>query len=143
MKQIDPAVRKETQYVSLFVLILSALMESVFLMLRRWSLSVLFGNLLGASVAILNFFLMGLTVQKAVGKDPKEARDAVKASQRYRLLLQLIPIVLSLALSAFFHPVCAILPLFFPRVAFALFPLVRRKDLAEVAPTTSEEDQSQ
>ena len=142
MNQIDPAVRKETRYVSLFVLILSALMESVFLVLRHWSLSVLFGNLLGASVAVLNFFLMGLTVQKALGKDPKDARDAVKASQRYRLLLQLLPIVLSLVLSDLFHPVSAILPLFFPRIAFALFPLVRKKDGEVTSETSSEEDQA-
>ena len=54
--KIDPTVKKETIYVCVVTLILSMLMESVFLILRQWHLTVLFGNLVGAGTGILNFF---------------------------------------------------------------------------------------
>ncbi|MCR5049026.1 MAG: hypothetical protein K6A37_08720, partial [Saccharofermentans sp.] len=60
MKNIDPAIKNMTSYIALATLIMSALMEAVFLIIGRWDLPVLFGNLLGAGVGILNFFLMGL-----------------------------------------------------------------------------------
>ena len=54
---MDPAVKKETGYITVWVLLLSLLMEAVFLIIRQWDLSVLFGNLGGAVLAVLNFFL--------------------------------------------------------------------------------------
>ena len=62
--KIDPTVKKETIYVCVVTLILSMLMESVFLIIRHWQLTVLFGNLVGAGVGILNFFLSGTVCQK-------------------------------------------------------------------------------
>ena len=41
-----------TSYIALATLIMSALMEAVFLIIGRWDLHVLFGNLLGAGVGI-------------------------------------------------------------------------------------------
>ena len=71
--RIDPAVRQMTWYITVFVILLSVLMELVFLLLHRWDYTVLLGNLLGAAIAIVNFFLMGLAVQKAVDQEEKEA----------------------------------------------------------------------
>ena len=68
-----------TSYIALATLIMSALMEAVFLIIGRWDLPVLFGNLLGAGVGILNFFLMGLGLQKALDKDEKDAKATVSS----------------------------------------------------------------
>ena len=57
---MDPAVKKQTGYIAVWVILLSLVMEAVFLLLRKWDLSVLFGNLGGAAAAIGNFFLMAL-----------------------------------------------------------------------------------
>ena len=62
---MDPAVRKETGYIAVWVVSLSLIMEAVFLLIRKWDLSVLFGNLGGAVIAIGNFFLMALIATRA------------------------------------------------------------------------------
>ena len=49
MSKIDPAIKQETKYIALTTLILSALMEAVYLIIGQWNLAVLFGNLLGAA----------------------------------------------------------------------------------------------
>ena len=63
---VTPAVRKETAYVALWTVGLSALTELVFVLIGQWDYTVLLGNLLSGDIAVLNFFLMGLAVQKAV-----------------------------------------------------------------------------
>ena len=52
MAGMDPAVKKETGYIAVWVVLLSLLMEAVFLVIRQWDLSVLSGNLGGAALAV-------------------------------------------------------------------------------------------
>ena len=120
--KIDATVIRETQYIAAGVLILSALMESVFLIIGRWDITVLFGNLLGGFCAVLNFFLMGITVQKALTKEEKEARDVIKLSQTLRMLMQLAFAAVGCLIPSVFNVFAVILPLLFPRIAIMLRP---------------------
>ena len=124
MKKLDETVKKETLYIAAWTLILSAVMQSVFLVIGLWKPDVLFGNLISAAAAIFNFRLMGVTIQNAVDKDEKDAAQLMRFSQSMRMLMQL-------ALGAvgvfFFNPIAAILPLFFPRAAIAFRPLFDKK----------------
>ncbi len=63
--QIDETVKKETLRIAAGTGVLSALMLAVFLLLKRFDITVLLGALWGSSIAVLNFFLLGLSVQKA------------------------------------------------------------------------------
>ena len=74
MPGMDPAVKKETGYIAVWVVLLSLVMEAVFLLVRKWDLSVLFGNLGGAAIAIGSFFLMALTVARALEKGKQKKR---------------------------------------------------------------------
>ena len=85
MKKIDAVVIKETKYIGLWTLVLSLLMQAVFLVIGRWDYTVLLGNLLSGAAAILNFLLMGITVQRALGKEEAEAKTFIKMSQLYVL----------------------------------------------------------
>ena len=96
MKKIDSAVKKETLYILLWVVIFSALMQAVFLIIGKWDYRVLLGNLLSGSASVLNFFFMGLTVQKAVTKDEKGAKATMKLSQLYRFLFIIIITVIGI-----------------------------------------------
>ena len=118
--KIDGTIKKETRFVALCVLMLSCLMQAVFLLVRCWSLSVLWANLYSGAIAVANFFLMGITVQKALGDDQETAQKRIKASQSYRLFA----IAILLAVAAFlgakfaiFNIVALIVPQFFVRVA--------------------------
>lgn len=119
---IDSTVKKETVYISLGVIIMSLLMESVFLIIGYWNLSVLFGNLLGAFGAIGNFLLMGITIQKAVERDEKHAAGLMRLSQTLRLFA-LFLIALIGCLVPGINLAAVLIPLFFPRIVIAFRPL--------------------
>ena len=119
MNKIDSTVMKETRYIAAWVIILSVIMEAVFLIIGKWDYMVLLGNLLGAFCAVANFFAMGITVQKAVEKDEKEAKTAIKASQALRTVI-LFAIVAIGAAVPFFNTWTVVIPLLFPRIAIAL-----------------------
>lgn len=115
MEKIDKVVLKETRYIAVVTIILSVLMQSVFLVIGKWTIAHLLGNVLGAFAAVLNFFLMGITVQKAVVKEEKEAKDLMKVSQSLRLFMMFF-----FALIGYFVPVfnllAVIIPYLFPRI---------------------------
>ena len=124
---MDPAVKKETGYITVWVLLLSLLMEAVFLVIRQWDLSVLFGNLGGAVLAILNFFLLAFVVSRAVDKGkPEEAAQRVKATATLRLIG--VGALSALLIGVFKTNVFAtLIPLLFPRAAIAFRPMLDRK----------------
>ena len=128
LKSLDPVVKKETIYIAAWVLILCTLMNAVFLVLKQWNLPVLFGTLLGGGTAVLNFLLMGLTVQSAVTKEEKEAKTLIKTSQSLRLVMQLVAVVIAAAIPAAFNLWATLIPLLFPRVAMLIRPLFKKND---------------
>lgn len=126
--KIDSTVKRETGYIALMAIALSLLMELVFIVIGQWSYKVLLGNILGAGVAVLNFFLMGLTVQNAVLLEEKEARDKMKLSMTLRSFLLMLTAVLGVVVPVFNAP-ATIIPLFFVRIAVALRPVfIKDKD---------------
>lgn len=115
LKNVDPTVLKETRYIGVAVLILSALMQAVFLVIGQWDATVLLGNLYGAVLAVGNFFLMGLTVQKCLTMSPEDAKKRMKLSQQGRLLMLLILCMIGAALPCF-NTISLLVPQFFPRI---------------------------
>ena len=126
MKKIAPAIIKETLYVLISVVILSVLMQSVFLIIRRWDYTVLLGNLLTGFTVTLNFFLMGLGVQKSLEKDEKEAKKVIRLSQIYRYLILIVVLVIGVVFSCF-NTWAVFIPVIFPRIAIAVWPLINKK----------------
>ena len=116
LNKVDPTVRKETGFIAGFVLVGSLAMEAVYLLLGAWTLPVLLGNLLGAALAVGNFLLMGLTIQKALGKSEEDAKKLMKLSQQLRMLMLLVGCVLGSALACC-DLVATLIPLLFPRIA--------------------------
>lgn len=115
--KIDPIVKKETLFVSLVTLILSMLMQSVFLIIGKWDISVLLGNILGAGTGILNFFLLGLGVQKAVSSDETKAKEIMKGSHALRFALMIVLLAAALVFSSVFNILTTVISLLFATVA--------------------------
>lgn len=115
MKKIDSTVKKETCYILIWVLILSTVMQAVFLILHKWDYTVLLGNLLSAAAVTLNFLFMGITVQNAVEKDEKDAKNTMKVSQSLRTLALFVIVVVGVV-APWFNTWACVIPLFFPRV---------------------------
>ena len=125
--RIDPAVKKETTYILGFSIILSVVMELVFWLCGHMDYTVPLGNLLGVCIAVLNFFLMGLTIQKSIGLNEKDASEKLKLSQRLRMLMVIALAAVGVGLPCF-HSLAVVIPLFFPRIAIAFWPLLNKED---------------
>lgn len=121
--KIDKTVIKETKYISFFVIILSVLMQAVFLIISKWNYTVLLGNIYGGVIAVLNFLIMGMYIQKAVNQDEKEAKQTVKFSQSLRFAAIVLFVCIGVVIP-FFNWITVVLPLVFPSVAIYLRPLI-------------------
>ena len=122
MQKIDKTVARETVYIAAVTFVLSVAMQMVFAVIHRWDYTVLLGNILGFVAAVLNFFLMGITVQKAVVMSPEDAKKRVKLSQSLRLMmLGLFAIVAGVFKC--FSLISFVIPLLFPRIGVTLRPL--------------------
>ncbi len=141
MKKIDSAVRRECVYIAAVTLILSLLMQAVFLIGGWWDYTVLLGNLWGAVIAVGNFLMLAASVTRAVGKEEKEAAEILRASRTTRTFLQFL-----FALIGVLIPVCHLLavliPLFFPRIGIALYPYVLKKRGGDTAEIDEKENNS-
>ena len=125
--KIDKTVIKETKYIASFVIILSVLMQAVFLIIAKWNYTVLLGNLWGSAVAIGNFFVMGLFVQKAVMQNEQDARQTVKASQGLRFVAMFMLSVIGIIIFKQTPTrVAVLIPLIFPRFAVMLRPFIKK-----------------
>ena len=126
MTQSNSAVIRETKYILFLTLALSIPMQAIFIVLKSWDITVLLGNLLSGGFAVLNFYLMGKAVEKAVQKDEKEARAIIKKSQSLRQLMLFVVVGIG-ALVPIFNIWTSVIPLLFPRIAIALRPLFGNK----------------
>ncbi len=126
MLKVDKTVKKETAYVALSSFILSALMQSVFLILKFWDYTVLLGNLWGIFISVLNFFLMGITVQKALEKEKKQAQNLIKTSQSARMFMIFLLALVGVLVKAF-NIYAVLIPLLFPRIWITIRTIIERK----------------
>ena len=126
MIKVDATVKNETRYIAFFCLALSVIMQIVFILLKRWSYTVVLGNLLSLAVAILNFFAMGITVQKAVTLEVNDAKKLMKSSQNLRKACIFVAVVIGV-IAPVFNTIAVFVPLFFPRIAVSFRPLIKDK----------------
>lgn len=121
MDKVQPAVRKETQRVAMMTGIGLILMWIIFGVLHAFmpqkvpfDYTVFLGGAAGGIVAVLNFFFMGLAVQKAAAAtDEDAARMRIKASYSQRMMLQMLWVILAIVVPCF-QFVAGIIPLLFP-----------------------------
>ncbi len=139
--RVQEATRRETGHIALGVLAFSAVMHLVFLAIGRWELGVLWGNLLGGGFAVLNFLLLGLTVQKIAGEsDEKRARLKLQGSYTLRMLLTLGVIVIAIKAPCFVWP-AAVIPLLFPRLTILAMQAMGMYRPEKTAPARKGEDE--
>ncbi len=123
---VSDVVKKETGFILLGAVILSIIMELVFLVLGFWDYTVLLGNILSTAVCTLSFFLMGLTVQKVVGLDGDAAQRKMKGSHSLRYLM-IIAVVVVGALLPWFNIIALLIPLFFNRITVPIRSAIHRR----------------
>ncbi|MBQ2626263.1 MAG: hypothetical protein IJG17_00650 [Eubacterium sp.] len=131
MQKVAPAVRKETKRVIIITVIGVVIMFAVFAGLHYampdkvpFDYRVILGGLGGGCIAVLNFFMMGLTVQKVTSmEDEGLARQQMKSSYTYRMLLQILWMVAAIAAPCF-QFVAGLVPLLFPSLGLKLLSVM-------------------
>ena len=132
--KIQPAVKKETKRVVGMTGIGLILMWILFAVLHftmpdkvPLDYTVFLGGIGGGAVAVLNFFLMGLAVQKAASaSDEGTARMKLKASYSQRFLMQILWVILAIVAPCF-HFVAGIAPLLFPGTGIKIMGIFHNK----------------
>lgn len=125
MQKPEKVVIQNTLYIAVWQVILATLTQAVYLLIDKWSLSVLYGCLITSAVAVANFFAMAMTVQSAVVLEQKQAAARMKVSQLIRFV---VIIAVAIVACKLFDPLASVLPLLYPRFAIMLFPLFNRKN---------------
>lgn len=120
MVKLDPEVRKELRYVVLSVIALSMVMELVYLLIGKWSAAVLGGNIAGAGASVLSFYLLCVTVQKALETKSEDAAKRVRASKSLRMLM--IAAICAAAIAVLkTDAIATVVPLVFYRAGLAVY----------------------
>ena len=133
MSILQPAVKKETQKVVIYTVVGVILMWIVLFLLRPampdkivFDYTTILAGIIGGGVAVLNFFLMGISVQNiAATEDQDLAKKKMKTSYSQRMALQLIWVVIAIAAPCFYF-VAGILPLLFPSLGIKLMAVFKK-----------------
>ena len=134
LDNVQPAVKKETKRVVKITAVGLILMWILFAVLHftmpdkvPLDYTVFLGGIGGGAVAVLNFFLMGLAVQKAAAAtDEDTARMRIKASYSQRMLIQMLWVILAIVAPCF-HFVAGIAPLLFPGTGIKIMGIFHNK----------------
>ena len=109
------SIVKETKRIGVGTVIMLVVMLAVYAVLGKFTVGVLLGGLLGSAYAIFNFFLLGMTLQKAASMtDQQMAHMKVRSSYSTRMIGMLILAVVAFALP-FVEGISCLIALLFPR----------------------------
>jgi len=124
------SIVKETKRIAVGTVIMLVVMLAVYAVLGKFTVGVLLGGLLGSAYAIFNFFMLGMTLQKAASMtDQQMAHMKVRSSYSTRMIGMLILAVVAFALP-FVEGIPCLIALLFPRATiFALQVTGQIKDI--------------
>lgn len=109
------SIVKETKRIAAGTIIMLVVMLAIYAVLGKFTVGVLLGGLLGSAYAIFNFFMLGMTLQKAASMtDQQMAHMKVRSSYSTRMIGMLILAVVAFALP-FVEGIPCLIALLFPR----------------------------
>ena len=119
--KLQSASIKEIKRISIGSVICLVLMIGAFFLLAQFGIGsfdfrVILSGVIGTLVAVSNFTLLCLTIQKAAGmEDQKQMKARFQVSYNARLILQAAWVVIAFLVS-WLHALAAAIPLLFPTV---------------------------
>lgn len=129
--KVDKVVKKETINMGLGILVCSAMTQIVFLIFKAYSLAVLLGSIYGGAIALLNFFLMGITVQSVT---KLEDENMAKKKMQFSYSMRQLGLVLLLGAGMYiavnfqiFHWLPILLAVVYPRLIILFFGFFRKE----------------
>lgn len=141
----DSAVRRETARVAAGVFALVAAMLVVYAIIGKFSVSALLGGVYTGLLTVVNFFVMGMTVQGITNRAAEKARteqeiaeltlemkNRMKLSYNFRMIALFALMVVGISVFKF-DPIATILPILFPTIVIRVLQIMeaRRPSVSE------------
>ena len=141
----DSAVRRETARVAAGVFALVAVMLAVYAVIGKFSVPALLGGVYTGLLTVVNFFIMGMTVQGITNRAAEKARteqeiveltlemkNRMKLSYNLRMIALFALMVAGIAVFKF-DPIATILPILFPTIVIRVLQIMeaRRPSVSE------------
>lgn len=144
--KLQPDSRKEIKRITLGTLACDGIMIAGLFLLSQFDIGnfnlikVVLGALCGSLIAVLNFTILCLTIQSALGiESQRKMRARFQTSYNIRLAIQAIWIVAAFLLRDKVHFIAAVAPIFFPKFIL-LYLQFNGKLLPPSAPAQETED---
>ncbi len=135
----DSAVRRETARVATGVFALVAVMLAVYAVIGKFSVPALLGGVYTGLLTVVNFFIMGMTVQGITNRAAEKARteqeiveltlemkNRMKLSYNLRMIALFALLVAGIAVFKF-DPIATILPILFPSLVIRVLQIMEAK----------------
>ncbi|MEG1050037.1 MAG: ATP synthase subunit I, partial [Oscillospiraceae bacterium] len=78
--KLDAEVVKQVKNIAMYNGALTAVLNLVFFFIGKWDYTVLLGSLLGYSVSLISFIFLGISIQKAMEKEQKQAQAYMQST---------------------------------------------------------------
>ena len=141
----DSAVRRETARVAAGVFALVAVMLAVYAVIGKFSVPALLGGVYTGLLTVVNFFVMGMTVQGITNRAAEKARTEQEIAEltlemknrmklSYNLRMIALFALMVVGISVFkFDPIATILPILFPTIVIRVLQIMeaRRPSVSE------------
>lgn len=125
------SIIREVKRIAVGECVFLAVMLAVYAAIGRFSLAVVLGGALGAAYAVLNFYMLGVTVQRVADmadsgeQDEKIAKARMKSSYTTRMVLMVGVVIVAFVLP-FVDVLACIIPMLFPRLTILALQLTGR-----------------
>lgn len=117
---------REIRNIALISLILGAVQLIITIPVGYFGYAAVFGTLLGCAMAVFNFTMMGIVLEKSMSR---KRRASGIAGIGYILRLIIIAAVIIWAIKvSYLNYVCVVIPLLFPQIAVYIINFIRRKE---------------
>ena len=114
---------RETKRIAAGASLMLIAMFIVYICIGRMSPGVVIGGFMGSAYGVFSFFMLGMTMQKAVKEtDETMARARIRTSYSMRMMGALILVVIAFALP-FVDGLACMIPLLFPRATILVLQI--------------------
>lgn len=126
---IEKNLLNEVKKMALGVFVLSAVMVGIFALCGFFTIRVVWGALLGASVCVLNYLFLAYCVSKAVDKGEGGAKSYIGGTYTLRMIVIAATIIAAIKLPQYFNYLATAIPFVFPRIVIMIFNLKNKRSL--------------
>ena len=116
---------RQTLYILIGSFALACIMVIAFFAFGYFSMPVVYGALLGVFAATLNFFLLALTLEYALGKGARKAQGIMGLSYTIRIVIIAVIVVFAIK-KPYINYVATAIPLVFPRIVIYLLNFLNK-----------------